>query len=422
VPLLEWYYESQLLQGYLDQGLSYTDAKQAVRKWVQSNIEAFGGDPARVILFGESAGAINAGIHLLADGGKGSAGLLHGAILQSGNAASGGRRPPTHAVVESTYSFVLEGAGCADAQGTLAQIACLKAASTSDLTAGNNLAIANSYMGYMPVQDDYFLKGVPSSQWASGQYLNVPIITGNNLDEGTEFPYPLTVSDDVAFQKAQTFALGPDINAIFPQILSTWSSDPAKGGPYRPEFFDVSPEDTFYPPNGTNQYKRQAAMAQDVFFESGRRIQLQSARRSGIQTWSYRFAQPSPVGIGIDSTQVAKASMGVQHEAEIPYVFFNPPIQGANAANIPEPLRTYASDENLVQVSKAMSAAWIHFAYNLDPNGVEVPRWEAYAFDADPDGNGMSLYMQANNFTMTFDDQSNDQVNFVIDNKSYFFL
>ena len=76
------------------------------------------------------------------------------------------------------------------------EIHCLKHVDASNLTAGNNNAIANAYVAYLPLQDDYFVQGLPSEQLARGEFARIPLITGCNLDEGTEFPYPFDVTTD----------------------------------------------------------------------------------------------------------------------------------------------------------------------------------------------------------------------------------
>lgn len=59
-------------------GLKY---QRIALRWIQENIQAFGGDPKHVVIAGESAGAWSVGYQLIAHGGDGQ-GLFHGAILQ----------------------------------------------------------------------------------------------------------------------------------------------------------------------------------------------------------------------------------------------------------------------------------------------------------------------------------------------------
>lgn len=76
-----WLYSDEVLEaGVANLGLR--DQRLALH-WLQENIHAFGGDPARVTIWGESAGAANVGHHILAYNGR-DEGLFHGAISQSG--------------------------------------------------------------------------------------------------------------------------------------------------------------------------------------------------------------------------------------------------------------------------------------------------------------------------------------------------
>jgi carboxylesterase type B len=85
----------------------------------QANIHNFGGDPTRVTIFGESAGAGSAALHLLMPGSKG---LFQSAILESGSAAGWARRMLDSASVDFEIAALL--AGCLSLNGNT-KLACL---------------------------------------------------------------------------------------------------------------------------------------------------------------------------------------------------------------------------------------------------------------------------------------------------------
>lgn len=154
--------------GLLDQQLAI--------QWVHDHIQAFGGDPTRVTLFGESAGAASIGVQLLSPLNHN---LISGAIMQSGNAAVSWAFD-TPAVALSKSLTVANMTACTSGSSFADIGACLRGVHIDAL-------LAVWYSGPLPTVDGYFLHDAPLALLQSGNFSNVNILLGSNLNEGSSF-------------------------------------------------------------------------------------------------------------------------------------------------------------------------------------------------------------------------------------------
>lgn len=170
----------------------------AALEWVKQNIEAFGGDPSRVTIFGESAGAV--AVRALLASPK-AQGLFNGAISQSGPSGIypgtehgfGAYYNSLEYEYESSTLPVLEETGCADAEDV---VKCLREFNATELVNLNSTAA-------IPVLDGVYLPVLHLPLDGSGLTGDVVFMTGTNRDElGVDVP-PFedgdTVEDALSF-------------------------------------------------------------------------------------------------------------------------------------------------------------------------------------------------------------------------------
>lgn len=141
--------------------------------WLQENIAAFGGDPNKVTIQGESAGATSVGYQILAYGGN-NENLFRSAIMESGSVFS-----PVKIVgvefYQPIYDALLKKVNCASSSSSLE---CLRALPSSTLQATLSQAPFNG--SFTPFIDGTFLPYFPSQALAKGAFAHVPIIIGTN--------------------------------------------------------------------------------------------------------------------------------------------------------------------------------------------------------------------------------------------------
>jgi para-nitrobenzyl esterase len=171
----------------------------AALRWVQANIAEFGGDPDHVLLFGESAGAVNTCALLHAPA---AAGLFHAAIVQSGACRE---RTLVNYAEEMSDPLVVS-AGC---DGAADVPACLRAIASDEfvqLAPDGYPDVAALSQGWGPHVDGSVLPTDGLTAMSEGTHNQVPIVVGSNADETAAGVPPLT---DAQYMQIVQLTFGP---------------------------------------------------------------------------------------------------------------------------------------------------------------------------------------------------------------------
>ncbi|TFK25302.1 triacylglycerol lipase 3 [Coprinopsis marcescibilis] len=359
-------------------------------KWVNENIDAFGGDKNKVTIFGESAGAANIAILYF---NSGLEKLVRGVILESGFAN-------TAAILEASdreatwQTWVRAVPSCSNIADSGNTFPCLQNASEVEISeAYSNAFSVPDPTTWGPTVDGPrgLLPDIPSRLLKDGKFAKIPFIAGTNLDEGT-FSGRLAsqpgANDDIVRAVLVGFS-SPSldqprlINAI-ERMLELYPDIPALGSPYG------TGEELFGLPSA---YKRLSALVGDIGFDSRRRQWMEAATNKGVKGYGYLFIQPQPLDNPAD---------GVEHFAEVAFVYGTPVDQSPSARRI----------------STRMMDYWISFAVNLDPNdsrGSERPAWPHYSRS-----NKVLLQLHGDNTTTIPDNYRQQGIEFSIANSIAF--
>jgi para-nitrobenzyl esterase len=301
-------------------------------EWVRDNIEAFGGDPDNVLIFGESGGGWKVSTLMAMDAAKG---LFHKAVAQSGP----GLEMLTPDQVQPASEALLAELGLTEEN--IDQIRTVPAEEIS--AAALRVAATGLRIGTRPVVDGVHLSRHPFSPDAPAQSMDIPLLIGSTQ---TEMSLLAGAGNPDLFELTWE-TLPTALSVSIPGI----DADEVIEG-YRQLHPEVDAANLYF----------EATTDNSIFGRGSFDLADRKATKGGAPVFQYFLAWKTPVDGG---------KWGVPHALDIGFVFDNVAYSESMSG----------TGEEQQAIADMMSEAWLAFARTGNPNHDGLPDWAPYNAD-----------------------------------------